>query len=67
MKEEKLELSRSCHLVKTSYGEGVDDDISLDYTEYSSDHYHSDTETSVDLDKAKALEVIAFLKDAFSI
>lgn len=67
MKETKLEIGGSCHLTRTEYGENVKPDITLDYVEYSSDHWHKDSETSLDIDKEKAIEIIKFLQDSFTI
>ena len=67
MREDKLEIGPSCHLVVTSY-EGVDRlDVSLDYTEHSSDHWHSDTDTSLGIDEGKAREIVAALTKAFGL
>lgn len=65
--EEKIEISPTCSFVKTSYGEGVDDDISLEYVEHSTDHYYSDRDTSIDIDKQKAVEIIKFLSECFNL
>jgi hypothetical protein len=68
MKESKLKLSSTCELVKTVYSTpSFAPEVSLDYVERSPDSYYSDTETSVDLDKEKAREIIAFLQEAFGI
>jgi len=65
MKETILELSPTCKLVRTVYGEGIKPDISLDYTEHSPDGWYSDTETSIDLDEVSAQAIIGFLEGAF--
>lgn len=67
MTEEKIQISSTCHFIKTTYGENVPPDISIDYTEHSTDHWHSDSETSIDIDKEKAIEIINFLSDAFNV
>ena len=67
MTESRIEIGASCHLVKTLYGENFEPDISLDYTEHASDHWSSDTETSLDINEQKAREIITFLKEAFGI
>ena len=67
MKETQVEISGTCHLTKTEYGENVKPNITLDYIEHSSDHYHSDNETNLDIDKEKAIEIIKFLQEAFTI
>jgi len=66
MATEKVEISPTCHLVCKTYGvrgEGFSSDISLDYIEHSSSCI--DTETSVDIDKEKAAEIIAFLTKCY--
>lgn len=67
MSEQKLELSPSCSLVMNRYESINVTQVSLDYTEHSSDHWHSDTETSIELDEAKAREIVAFLTAAFGL
>lgn len=64
MTETKIQIGGSCHLVRTVYGEGIED-VSLEYTEHSSDHWHSDCETSLTIDAEKAREIVAFLSAAF--
>jgi hypothetical protein len=65
MNIETLKLSGSCEFTLTTY-EGIEHkDVCLEYTEHSSDHWHSDTETSIDLDAEKAADIIAFLHKAF--
>lgn len=67
MKETQLEIGSTCHLTKTEYSESVGPDITLDYIEHSADHWYQDRETSLDIDKEKAVEIIKFLQDAFAI
>jgi len=66
METKQVEIGATCHLTSTVYS-GGSMDVYLDYIEHSADHWHSDTETSLDIDKDKAVEIINFLKDAFSI
>ena len=67
MVETQVEIGSSCYLTKIEYGEYFASNISLDYTEHSIDPYLSDNETSLDINKEKAVEIIAFLKEAFDI
>lgn len=67
MKQTQVEIGGTCHLTKTEYGENVRPDITLDYIEHSSDHYHSDNETSLDINKEKAIEIVKFLQDVFDV
>lgn len=65
MKTETINLSGSCKFTLTTY-ENIDHkDVYLEYTEHSTDHWHSDTETSIDLDAENAKDIIAFLQKAF--
>lgn len=52
---EKLEIGASCWLVKTEYGEGFKSDISFDYVEHSTYCMFEDSETSIDINKEKAI------------
>jgi len=47
--------------------ERFDNHAYFEFTEHACDHYSSDTETSVDVDKEKAIEIIAALKKAFNL
>jgi len=67
MKEIKVILSSSCELVRTVYGGNFEDDISLDYVEHSSDPYYSDNETSIDISKEAAIDMIKLLTEAFAL
>ena len=64
MTETQIELSGSCRFTLTTYKD-VRIDVCLDYTEHSSDHWHSDRETSIPLDADKAREIVAFMHKAF--
>ena len=64
--ETKLEIGRSLYLIKNEY-ETIPTDVGFEFTERSPDSYYSDTVTDVDIDREKAIEIINFLKDAFSI
>ena len=64
MTETQIELSGSCRFTLTTYKD-VRIGVCLDYTEHSSDHWHSDRETSIPLDADKAREIVAFMHKAF--
>lgn len=65
MSTQTLDLSGSCRLELTTYGDVAHRSVSLDYTEHRPDAWYSDHETSIDLDAPKAREIIAFLHKAF--
>jgi hypothetical protein len=69
MTETQIELSGSCRFTLTTYKnidhKDVRFDVCLDYTEHSSDHWHSDRETSIPLNADKAREIVAFMHKAF--
>ena len=56
-----VKLATSCELILTEYSTGAKD-LALDYTEHATNHWGSDTETSIALDKHKAQEIIALLQ-----
>jgi len=58
-----VQISSSCEFVAYKYSWGTD--VSIDYVEHSSDHWHSDSDTSHDIDVAMAAKIIAFFEDAF--
>ena len=60
--KKKIELSPNCIVELDVWG-----GVSLEYTEISPDPWYGDTETSVDIDKEKAKEIIEMLKEAFNI
>jgi hypothetical protein len=65
--ETKVVLSSSCVIELTEYESVFKPDITLDYTEYSSDPYHSDNYTSIDIDKEMAISIIAILQKAYKL
>lgn len=69
MREIRLEIGdyANCCLTRTEYDGDLKPDITLDYLEHATDHMSSDTETSVDIDKESALEIISFLRESFNI
>lgn len=62
--EYELELSPSCKLVGTRYITDMKfgSNLSLDYVEHSPDSWYSNSETSIDIDKEKAEDIIHLLK-----
>lgn len=60
MKETKLELNPTCHLVLTEY-ETFGPEMSLDYTEHCPVAGGSDSDSSCNISKEKAQEIINFL------
>lgn len=66
MQTKKLELDHRCHFEVTRYEyESIPPDVSLEYVERSSDHWHSDSTTSINLTEEDAGKIIAFLVAAF--
>lgn len=47
--------------------EGYPNDVSINYTEHSSDNYYPDHETYHTIDKDTAIAMIAFMKEAHGI
>jgi hypothetical protein len=58
-----LEISHNVRLTNSPYLEY----LSLEYVEYSTDYWSSDTTTDVDIDREKAKEIIAFLEEKFQL
>ena len=63
----ELPLTSTCKFVSTSWILTGYKYVSLDYTEHSTDHWHSDHETSIDLSEADARNIICFLQEAFNL
>jgi hypothetical protein len=63
--ERTLSLSHDCKLTHSVWGGIPDRSVSLEYVEHSTDHWHSDSETSVDIYENDARQIIAFLQAAF--
>jgi hypothetical protein len=59
---DKLKISPSCWLEDYGYGS-----ISLCYIEHATDHWSSNSETDVDLDKEAAERIIDWLQSKFNI
>ncbi len=66
MTETKIALSYSCEIVFNTYVNGVQD-ANLEYVEHASDHYSSDSNTSICIEKDKAIEIVNALKLHFGI
>ena len=64
--DEKLNIGNSCRLI-ANYISDMQPDVAIEYTEYSTNHWNSDTETSINIDKNKAIEIIEFLKKHFDV
>lgn len=67
MATEQLDITGSCKLEAISYEMTDRTDVYLEYTEHSSDHWHSDSTTSVTIDKEKAQQMVDFLCKHFNI
>jgi hypothetical protein len=65
--ETRVELSKSCEVVLTEYDGGFGSTLTLDYIEHSSDYWHAEDETSVDIDKEMAIAIIAILQKAYEL
>ena len=65
--ETKVVLSGSCVIELTEYESVFKPDLTLDYTEHSSDPYYSDNYTSIDIDKEMAISIIAILQKAYKL
>ena len=66
MKTDKLELGGSCHLEATRW-DSFPTQVSIEYVEHATDHWNSDSTTSVDIDADMARKIIAFLSAAHGI
>lgn len=64
--QEFVKLSHSCSFVFDMWN-SKEYPVCLEYTEHSADHWHSDTETSIDIDKEMAHNIVEFLKKHFEI
>lgn len=61
MREEKIEIGYDIYLGKTIYSDGTQE-LTLDYVEHCPVVDGSDTDTSIAISKAKAKEMVVFLK-----
>ena len=65
MTETKVEITHTCALVVTRYGDDVKPDVAIRYTEHSQDYWFSNVETDADIDADTARAMIAALVEAF--
>jgi len=61
MRETKFELSPTCAFVLYEF-ETFPMNLSLEYTEHSADHWHSDSETSIEITKEQAGQIVLLLQ-----
>ena len=66
MTETKITLSSSCEIVLNTYDNNVTE-ATLDYIEHACDHWSSDSNTSIYIEKDKAIEIVNALKLHFGI
>ncbi len=67
MKTEILELDSNCKL-ECSVWEGGEPSIELSYIEHQGDYFSAyNSETTVEITREKALEIVTFLKTAYNI
>jgi hypothetical protein len=59
---ENLEISGDCRLVVEKYND-IGTYLTLEYINRASDHWHSDEDISLDIDKEKGAEIVAFLTE----
>jgi hypothetical protein len=62
METKTLEICGSCKLEAETYEDG-NSYVTLEYAEYSSDHYHSDSVTEIEINKKEGAEIVAFLTE----
>lgn len=66
MREKKVNLSRSCCFTYITW-ENFPPSLELEYTEHATSHGSSDSETSIEIDREKAVEIVELLKEAYGI
>ena len=49
------------------YGGSFSPEITLEYVEHSSDSWYPNNDTSLVIDKEKAIEIIKFLEESFDL
>ena len=64
MLNEKIEISPTCYI--SSEGSEYWKDISIQYTEHSTDHYYSDNQTEVSIDRDKARSIVRLFVEHFN-
>ena len=63
-----VKISPHCELVAYIFDSpDMPTSVNLEYPERSSDYWHSDTETSVEISKEQAVEIVRLLKMAFNL
>ena len=67
MKETHVEISNTCRITKIDSGGGWEPNITLEYKDHYKDYWYSANETSIDIDKEKAAEIIKFLQESFDL
>jgi hypothetical protein len=60
--DDTLKLTKSCWLEHT-HGYGIE----LCYVEHSSDHWHSNMDTEIDIDRERAMEIIQWLAEKIGL
>ena len=61
-----LNITHTFYITHNVYIEGQDD-VYFTYLERSPDPWYSDSETDVDINREQAMQIISFLRAAFSI
>ena len=59
---EKIDVGNGVYFDWTKYG-----GVTLNYTEHQADHWYSDTETSVDIEKEDAQKIVDFLRSKYDL
>lgn len=67
MSESRLSINTSMKLVCHRYAPDMSPDVSIDYINFSCDHWYGDEEKSIEISKDKAIEIIKFLNDSFGL
>ena len=62
----QLEIGGTLKIDAYQFGEAKPE-ASFEFTEHATDHWGSDNETAIDIDEAKAREIIEFLEDIFKL
>ncbi len=65
-KKDTVDLTHTCQFIHEQWTENYGT-VSLEYTEHSTDHWHSDSVTSIDIDREMAQKIVTFLRSKFSI
>lgn len=63
--EHIVEITPTCKFSMTRYENIGITDVCIEYVEHSTDHWNSDSETSIDIDKEMAKKIIAFFVESF--